>query len=167
MKKYFIFILSFLILNSCFVTKRQRDKICNECKTHTEHYTRDSIYIKDTVVEIEPDSSYVEALLFCDSIGNVHMREVAILQGRVIDLNVALKNNTFKLKAKTDTFKVYIKGSTEVYYKYIEKKVEKPVKVYKEYWWKWPLLIWSAFSGLIFLITYRSVLFNFFKLVIK
>jgi hypothetical protein len=111
MKKYFIFILSFLILNSCFVTKRQRDKICNECKTHTEHYTRDSIYIKDTVVEIEPDSSYVEALLFCDSIGNVHMREVAILQGRVIDLNVALKNNTFKLKAKTDTFKVYIKGS--------------------------------------------------------
>jgi hypothetical protein len=166
MKKYFIFIL-LLLMPSCFVTRKQREKICNECKTHTEHYIRDSIYIKDTLVKIEPDSTYFEAFLFCDSMGNVFMRDLSLLQGRIVDLNFALKNNNLKVKAKTDTIKVYVKGATEVRYVSIETKVEKPVKVYKEYWWKWPLIIWSGFSAIIFTISYRSVLYSFFKIIIR
>ncbi len=160
-----IFVLSSLFA-SCVVTRKQREKICNECKTHTTEYIRDSIYIKDTVVSVEPDSSAIEALLECDSLGRVKIVEMSTLQGRVVNLELALKNNRLKTKAKMDTIKVYVPGVKEIRYRVKEVQVEKPVTIYKDYWWKWPLLLWALFATIILVITFRKTIFSFIKTLI-
>ena len=160
-----IFVLSSLFA-SCVVTRKQREKICNECKTHTTEYVRDSIYIKDTVVSVEPDSSAIEALLECDSLGRVKIVEMTSLQGKVVNLELALKNNRLKTKAKMDTIKVYVPGATEVRYRIKEVQIEKPVTIYKDYWWKWPLLIWALFATIVLVIVFRKSIFSFIKTLI-
>ena len=165
MKKLFLILLVILTVSSC-VTTKQRLKICNECKTHTTEYVRDSIYIKDTVVNVKADSSYVEALLECDSLGNVRLKELTGLQGKLINLQASLKNNKFTAKAKTDTIKVYVPGSTEIRYRFKDKIVERPVTIYKDYWWKWPLLIWAGLVTLFLLVKYRFFITNILKLII-
>lgn len=165
MKKILFLLFAVLMISSC-VTTKQRIKICNECKTHTTEYIRDSIYIKDTVVNVQSDSSYVEALLECDSLGNVRLKELTGLQGKLIKLETSLKNNKFKAKAKTDTIKVYVPGQTEIRYRFKDREVEKPVVIYKDYWWKWPLIIWAGLVTLILLITHRRFIFNIIKLAI-
>lgn len=160
-----IFVLSSL-LTSCFVTRKQRARICNECKTHTTEYIHDSIYIKDTVVSVEPDSSSIEALLECDSLGRVKIVEMSSLQGKLVSLELALKNNRLKTKGKTDTIKVFVPGRTEIRYRIKEVQVEKPVTIYKDYWWKWPLLLWALFATIILVITFRKTIFSFIKTLI-
>lgn len=166
MKKLVILLVLSSLLTSCFVTRKQRDKICNECKTHTTEYIRDSIYIKDTVVKVEPDSSSIEALLECDSLGRVKIVEMSTLQGKLVNLELALKNNRLKTRARVDTVKVYVPGVTEVRYRFKDKEVEKPITVYKDYWWKWPLIIWAILMTLAFIITYRKTIFSFIKTLI-
>lgn len=166
MKKLIILLVLSSLLTSCFVTRKQRDRICNECKTHTIEYIRDSIYIKDTVVTVEPDSSSIEALLECDSLGRVKIIEMSSLQGKLVNLELALKNNKLKTKGKIDTIKIYVPGKTEIRYRTKEVKVEKPVTIYKDYWWKWPLIIWSIITTLLCVITYRKTIFSFIKTLI-
>lgn len=165
MKKILFLLFTFLLFSSC-VTTKQRIKICNECKTVSTEYIKDSIYIRDTVVSVKPDSSYVEALLECDSLGNVRLVELSGLQGEITKLETSLKNNKFKAIAKTDTIKIYVPGQTKILYrdKIIVKKV--PETTYKEHWWKWPLIIWSLFSAIILFIKYRKLIFNFLKTLI-
>jgi hypothetical protein len=160
-----VFALSIFLI-SCFVTEKQREVICNNCKTHTTEYIRDSIYLKDTVVFIEPDSASVEALLECDSLGNVRIVEISSLQGRIVKLETQLRNNRFKAKAQTDTVKVYVKGNTQIRWRVINKVIEKPVTIYKDYWWKWPLLLWALFTTIVFVIKFRTSIFSFIKKVI-
>jgi hypothetical protein len=166
MRNIILLIVVSSLLTSCFVTRRQRERICNECKTHTTEYIRDSIYIKDTVVSIEPDSSAVEALLECDSLGRVKIVEMSTLQGKLVKLELALKNNKLKAKGKVDTVKVFVPGATEIRYRTKEVQVEKPVTIYKDYWWKWPLIIWSLFATTAFIIKFRKTIFSFIKTLI-
>lgn len=153
------------LLSSCFVTKKQRRKICKECAVTTIEYVKDSIYIKDTVVSVKPDSSTMEALLECDSFGNVRIAEIESLQGSLVNLQTKLKNNKFKVIAKTDTIKVYVKGNTEIKYRY--KTIEKHIPVYKDYWWKIPFLIWVIIATFMLFITFRKTVFTFIKTLIS
>ena len=151
MNKYIIFIC--FLLSSCVVTKKQKEKFCNTCAIHVTEYVKDSIYIRDTLVNIKPDSSTIEALLKCDSLGNITIAELSSTQGKLNNLQLQLTNNKIKTISKTDTIKVFVKGNTEIKYK--EKIVEKEVlKVeYKEYWWKWVLIVWSIFTTVVFIIS--------------
>ena len=160
-------ILICLLLSSCVLTKKQKEKFCNTCPTSSVEYVKDSVYIKDTIVNIKPDSSTIEALLECDSLGNVRIVELSSIQGQLLKLETELKNNTLKTKAKTDTIKVFVKGNTEI--KYIEKtlEVEKEKTVYKDYWWKYPMLIWCLIMTLIFIVSFRKPVFSFLKGFIK
>ncbi len=167
MKNILIILASVFLLSSCFVTKKQRERICNDCKTHTIEYVRDSIYLKDTVVSIKPDSSSVEALLECDSLGNVRIVEITSLQGEIVKLETQLKNNRLNAKAKTDTVKVYIKGNTEIRWRFKDRIVEKPLVTYKDYWWKWPLILWALFATVAFVIKFRKTIFSFIKTLIS
>ena len=156
---YLILILSF---TSC-VTKKQRARICNECKTTTTEYVRDSIYLKDTVVTIESDTAVLDALLECDSLGNVRVVEITSLQGDILKLETQIKNNMIKTVAKTDTVKVFVKGNTEIRYREKIVEVEVDRVSYKDYWWKWPILIWALFTTVVFLIKFRTTIFSFIK----
>jgi hypothetical protein len=166
MKNILVILISSSLLSSCFITKEQREIICNECKTHTTEFIRDSIYIKDTIVNVEPDSSSIEALLECDSLGKVKIVEISSLQGKLVNLELNLKNNRLKTKARIDTIKVHVPGNTEIRYRTKEVQVEKPVIIYKSYWWKFPLIVWSFLMTLLGIITYRKIILTFIKRLI-
>jgi predicted acyltransferase (DUF342 family) len=107
----------------------------------------DSIYIKDTVVKVNSDTAFIETKLDCDSLGNVRMIEINQLNGKLISMQAKLKDNTLRIISKTDTIKVYVKGNTVV-------KVRTDVReklVYKDYWWKYPLLIWALIATVLYL----------------
>jgi hypothetical protein len=163
MKKILIILGFVLLLSSCFITKKKREQICNDCKTYTIEYIRDSIYIRDTAVIIKPDSASIDALMECDSLGNVRVSEITTLQGNLTKLETKIKDNRFKVKCKSDTIKVHIKGNTEIKWRIKEKIVERPVVEYKDYWWKWPLIIWAVLTTLYTLITYKNPLRSFIK----
>lgn len=134
--------LACLALTSC-ITQKKRQKICNECKI-IQH---DSIYIKDTVVKVDSDTAFIETKLDCDSLGNVRMVEIDQLNGKLISMQAKLKDNKLRIVSKTDTIKVYVKGNTQVKIRTIVREKE----VYKDYWWKWPLLIWSLIATVVYL----------------
>lgn len=136
-------ILLTILLTSC-ITEKKRREICNECKV----VQLDSIYIKDTVVKVNSDTAFIETKLDCDSLGNVRMVEINQLNGKLISMQAKLKNNTLRIISKTDTIKVYVKGNTVI-------KVRTDVRekiVYKDYWWKYPLLIWALIATVLYLI---------------
>lgn len=161
MRSIYITLLA-LSLSSCVVTKGQKQRFCNNnCKAVVSEQVRDSIYVRDTVVEIKPDSSQIEALLECDSLGNVRLVEMKELEGKLVKLQTSLKDNRIKTTAKIDTVKVYVKGNTEVRIR--EKKIEVEKLVYVNPWWKYPLLIWAAFTTLIVAIKFRNPIFGFIK----
>jgi hypothetical protein len=135
-------ILLSILLTSC-ITEKKRREICNECKV----VQLDSIYIKDTVVKVNSDTAFIETKLDCDSLGNVRMIEINQLNGKLISMQAKLKDNTLRIISKTDTIKVYVKGNTVV-------KVRTDVReklVYKDYWWKYPLLIWALIATVLYL----------------
>jgi hypothetical protein len=136
-------ILLCILLTSC-ITEKKRREICNECKV----VQLDSIYIKDTVVKVNSDTAFIETKLDCDSLGNVRMVEINQLNGKLISMQAKLKDNTLRIISKTDTIKVYVKGNTVI-------KVRTDVRekiVYKDYWWKYPLLIWALIATVLYLI---------------
>lgn len=140
--RFLLIMLACLALTSC-ITQKKRQKICNECKI-IQH---DSIYIKDTVVKVNSDTAFIETKLDCDSLGNVRMVEIDQLNGKLISMQAKLKDNKLRIVSKTDTIKVYVKGNTQVKIRTIVREKE----VYKDYWWKWPLLIWSLIATVVYL----------------
>jgi len=140
--RFLLIMLACLVFTSC-ITQKKRQKICNECKI-IQH---DSIYIKDTVVKVNSDTAFIETKLDCDSLGNVRMVEIDQLNGKLISMQAKLKDNKLRIVSKTDTIKVYVKGNTQVKIRTIVREKE----VYKDYWWKWPLLIWSLIATVVYL----------------
>ena len=140
--RFLLIMLACLAFTSC-ITQKKRQKICNECKL-IQH---DSIYIKDTVVKVNSDTAFIETKLDCDSLGNVRMVEIDQLNGKLISMQAKLKDNKLRIVSKTDTIKVYVKGNTQVKIRTIVREKE----VYKDYWWKWPLLIWSLIATVVYL----------------
>jgi len=140
--RFLLIMLACLAFTSC-ITQKKRQKICNECKI-IQH---DSIYIKDTVVKVNSDTAFIETKLDCDSLGNVRMVEIDQLNGKLISMQAKLKDNKLRIVSKTDTIKVYVKGNTQVKIRTIVREKE----VYKDYWWKWPLLIWSLIATVVYL----------------
>jgi hypothetical protein len=119
--KKLLLVLALILTTSC-VTQKKRAKICATCPTHTI----DSIYVEkhitDTIVKFEADSASMEALLACDSLGNVYIKELSQSQGNFLTLQAYLKNNKFIAKAKHDTIIKHVPGVKEVIY--ITKKTE-------------------------------------------
>ena len=114
---YRLIILISLVASSCVLTKKQKEKFCNTCVVESREYIKDSIYIRDTIVNIKPDSSAIEALLKCDSLGNITIAELSSAQGEINNLELKLYNNRIKTIAVTDTIKVFVKGNKEIKYK--------------------------------------------------
>lgn len=140
--RFLLIMLACLAFTSC-VTEKKRLKICNECKI-IQH---DSVYIKDTVVKVDSDTAFIETKLDCDSLGNVRMVEIDQLNGKLISMQAKLKDNKLRIVSKTDTIRVVVKGNTQIKYRTVIREKE----VYKDYWWKWPLVIWSLIATVVYL----------------
>lgn len=48
--------------------------------------------VRDTIVTVAPDSASIKALLECDSVGNVLIKELEEVQGKNVSLQAQLKN---------------------------------------------------------------------------
>lgn len=84
--------------------------------------THDSVYVyvenTDTLVVVEPDSASMRALLECDSMGNVLLRELEQEHGRNIALSSTLKGNVLTVDCKQDSLQQLVNRLREVVREY-------------------------------------------------
>ena len=84
--------------------------------------THDSVYVyvenTDTMVVVEQDSASMRALLECDSMGNVLLRELEQEQGRNIALSATLKGNVLTVDCKQDSLQQLVNRLREVVIEY-------------------------------------------------
>lgn len=125
MKKVFIFFLILVLIVSCSL-ERRLEKYCPLCTQ------KDSIVtitqIRDTTINIPGETVYIEDTLFCDSLGNVYASRLAEKDGTIIKLQSRMRNNKYKVIAKTDTIYRTIKGNT-IYKTRLVTKTQKPQKI--------------------------------------
>ena len=108
MRRCILYILIAFSLSAC--------KSVAPCVVGTN--THDSVYVyvenKDTLVVVEPDSASMRALLECDSMGNVLLRELEQEQGRNIALSATLKGNVLTVDCKQDSLQQLVSRLREV-----------------------------------------------------
>lgn len=65
--------------------------------------------LRDTFVAVLPDSASLQALLKCDSLGNVYLDQITELElGKNVKPKIKLVNNTITLDCIVDSMAVYI-----------------------------------------------------------
>ncbi len=120
----------------------------------TEHNVTITETIKDTVIQVQPDSSIVQALIRCDSTGRARLEEICTLKESArVRQTLALKDNRLTAKAVVDSMEIYLtykeRYREEQKVKVVETVIEKEVNVLK--WWQKALMWMGAVSTLIFL----------------
>jgi len=110
--------------------------------------------IRDTVIQIRPDSSIVQALIMCDSTGRARLEEIRTLKESArIRQTLALKDNKLTAKSVVDSMGIYLtykeRYPEEQKVQVVETIIEKEVNVLK--WWQKSLMWMGAVSTLIFL----------------
>jgi len=99
MKKLLLLLLSSIILSSCCTQKRCNKKFPPVVTNDSISGKKDSINnshtesIKDSIVFIAPDSSWLKASISCDSLGNVYIKNIVQLQSENGKLLLQLKDN--------------------------------------------------------------------------
>lgn len=160
MKKLVILGLLFLVFSSC---GRQVIPV----KSETEH--RSTERITDTVTRIVPDSALIRALLECDSMGRVHIRNLVTENGKLIRQNLSLHDNLLIVQARgqsQDRVREIIR--TDTVYRNVEIPVivkdTKTITEYRLHWWQ----NWLAWAGVFYLVrTALRVAFNWKSITFK
>jgi hypothetical protein len=112
--------------------------------------------VRDTVIQIQPDSSIVQALIKCDSTGRARLEEIRTLKESArVQQALALKDNWLTAKTVVDSMGIYLtfkeRHKEEQHVQTIETVIEKEVNVLK--WWQKFLIIIGIVG--IFLILFR------------
>ena len=106
---------------------------------NTEHLVTINETIKDTVIQIQPDSSIVQALIRCDSTGRARLEEIRTLKESArVQQTLALNNNRLTTKAVVDSMGIYLtykeRYLEEQKVQVVETVIKKEVNVIK--WWQ-------------------------------
>lgn len=104
---FFLFIL-ITLFSSCATRERCARFFpqSQETSTHSETVIRE--IVRDSLIPIPPDSSWLKALLECDSAGNVLLRQITELQaGQRVKPSITLTGNILKVDCKVDSAAVY------------------------------------------------------------
>jgi len=112
-----------------------------ESKEHTITVTET---IRDTVIQVQPDSSIVQALIKCDSTGQAHWEEIRILKESArIQQTLELKDNRLTAKTIVDSMGIFLtykdRYREEQKAQVVETVIEKEVNILK--WWQ-EVLMW-------------------------
>ena len=149
MKRLFIFSLLIVSISSCSLEKRLA-KYCPLCTQKDSVVT--VTQIRDTTINIPGETVYIEDTLFCDSLGNVYASRLAEKDGTIIKLQSRIRDNKYKVIAKTDTIYRTIKGNT-IYKTKVITKTTKPERI--KYIPSWVnFLAWLGFIFLLIIIIY-------------
>lgn len=102
--------------------------------------------IRDTVIQVQPDFSIVQALIKCDSTGRARLEEIRTLkESSRVQQTLALKDNRLTSKAVVDSIGIYLtykeRHKEEQQVQTIETVIEKEVNILK--WWQ-KVLMWTG-----------------------
>jgi hypothetical protein len=114
----------------------------------TEIKTEIKEVIRDTVVYVPADRATVTALLECDSVGNVLIREIETLQGELnAKATIIIKENVVTANCQCDSTAIYLRLKD----RYEETKIKEKIPVYVEKplkWWQ-AAFMWAGIAALI------------------
>lgn len=152
-----IILLTILVAVSCC------PKLYPHKTENTEHTITVTETIRDTVIQVLPDSSIVQALIKCDSTGQARLEEIRTLKESArVQQTLALKDNRLTTKAVVDSMEIYLtykeRHLEEQKVQTIETVIEKEVNVLK--WWQ-KALMWMGLT------TIAYVCFQIFILIPK
>ncbi len=121
-------------------------KLYPQKTVNTEHVVTVTETLRDTIVQVQPDSSIVEALIRCDSTGRARLEEIRTLrQSARVRQTLALKDNRLTTKAVVDSMGIYLtykdRYKEEVKVQTIETVIEKEVNIL--HWWQ-KALMWAG-----------------------
>ena len=151
-----IILLSALAMTSCC------PKLYPHKTENTEHMVVVTETIRDTVIQVHPDSSIVQALIMCDSTGRARLEEIRTLKESArVQQTLALEDNKLTAKAVVDSIGIYLtykeRYREEQKAKVVETIIEKEVNVLK--WWQ-KALMWMG--ALVLSINVSMILFRLF-----
>ena len=129
---------------------------------NTEHTVTITETIIDTVIQIQPDSSIVQALIMCDSTGRARLEEIRTLKESArIQQTLSLKDNKLTAKAVVDSMGIFLtykeRYREEQKVQVVETVIEKEVNVLKCYQ---KALMWMG--ALVLSIKVSMILFRLF-----
>ena len=136
MKSKIIFLATFVAVSCC-------PKLYPHKTENTERIVTVTETVRDTVIQVQPDSSIVEALICCDSTGRARLEEIQTLrQSARVQQSLALKDNKLTAKAVVDSLGIYLtykeRHKEEQQVRTIESVIEKEVNILK--WWQKALM---------------------------
>lgn len=117
-----------------------------------EHTITITETVRDTVVQVQPDSSIVQALIKCDSTGQARLAEIRTLKESArVQQTLTLKDNRLTAKSVVDSMGIYLtykeRYHEEQKLQVVETVIEKEVNVLK--WWQKALMWIGVFSIMI------------------
>ena len=125
--------------------------------------------IRDTVIQVQPDSSILQALIQCDSTGRTRLQEInSLKESARLQQSIQMEPEplpyqptAITVKTVVDSMGIYLtykerfKESTET--REIETIIEKEVNIL--YWWQ-KLLMWMG-GSIILIVVIRSIIRRF------
>ncbi len=106
---------------------------------NTEHLVTVTETIKDTIIQVQPDSSIIQALIRCDSTGQARLEEIRTLKESArVQQTLALNDNKLTAKAVVDSMEIFLTYK-ELYreeqkVQVVETVIKKEINVLK--WWQ-------------------------------
>lgn len=145
--KFKIILLSALAAVSCC------PKLYPHRTENIEHTVTITETVRDTVVQIQPDSSIVQALIKCDSTGRARLEEIQTLKESArVQQTLTLKDNRLTAKSVADLMGIYLtykeRYREEQKVQVVETVIEKEVNVLK--WWQ-KALMWIGVVAITFI----------------
>ena len=155
MKYEIIVLVAFTAVSCC-------PKLYPHKTENTERIVTVTETVRDTVIQVQPDSSVVEALIRCDSTGRARLEEIQTLrQSARVQQTLSLKDNRLTSKAVVDSMGIYLtykdRYREEQKVQTIETVIEKEVNIL--HWWQ-KSLMWAG--ALALSISISMILFRLF-----
>ena len=146
--KFQIIFLSALAVASCC------PKLYPHKTESTENMVTITEAIRDTVIEVQTDSSIVQALIRCDFTGRARLEEIRTLKESArVQHTLALKDNKLTAKTVVDSMGIYLtykeRYREEQKIQVVETVIEKEVNILR--WWQ-KALIWIGTAALVFVL---------------
>ena len=123
---------------------------------NTERIVTVTETVRDTVIQVHPDSSIVQALIRCDSTGRARLEEIQTLrQSERLRQTISLQNNRLTSTAVIDSMGIYLtyknRYKEEQTVQTIETVIEKEVNILR--WWQ-KALMWAGGTAIVALIVF-------------
>ncbi len=137
---------------------------------NTERIVTVTETLRDTVIQVQPDSSIVEALIRCDSTGRARLEEIRTLrQSARVRQTLALKDNRLTAKTVVDSMGIYLtykdRYKEEVKVQTIETVIEKEVNIL--HWWQKALMWAGGLAALKLIVRVFKLIIGYYRMYCK